>query len=618
MASAIAAAAARWGTTGVTTRLTMLAVLLVTVTAASEFLVKRLEIVGRVLIHLCAYLVLPTVIAATAQLGGSWRSCILLGGIGGALAVGFQGRRMHAPLLVGSTALGGIVASGGAAALWHAPVAPIIATLAIIAAAFGSSRRTTVLACAAVGVPITVGFARLGIGAGTLHDLGAVGHAARVGAVGAGIIAGIALLIAARRNSSLHHLFAALAAFGSSVVALTKLVTFPVPPHTLIPGIVVLGAELALHGALRSTNQRIRSIIENRLDLADALELLAVVFSAQVLLSSRRPAAACCLLSAGFALGVLRRRQSVSAFFPAVAAAGYLVVGLGFVSVAFGICAGAVMLGLFAAALASDDLAHASALTGAVGVACTVATLVDRGHEPNTTAGLIVAVLALVALGITTIIPTVRPAQTYAVTSALCVPFILQSWQSLVGIGLVLAVYGLAMKVRPITGVGLVALSCGGLIGALVEHAPRDIRALIFLAVLALGEVALRSVDPVDGPWFVPATSLGSCYLVLTALDGSPARLAWTAVIGMVMIAVGAVTEQRATLYAGLATTATVVLIAGNEQLRSLPTWVWVMVGGLSLLGVAAMIERSRTHRIVGSPRGAVGDARDRTQPPVS
>ena len=62
--------------------------------------------------------------------------------------------------------------------------------------------------------------------------------------------------------------------------------------------------------------------------------------------------------------------------------------------------------------------------------------------------------------------------------------------------------------------------------------------------------------------------------------------------IGIVAIAVGGWKRMGAPLVIGTALLTTTVIIASGAQLASLPGWTWLVLGGIVLLGVAAMIER--------------------------
>jgi hypothetical protein len=214
MIAAVAAAAARWGTISVTWRLVMLAAVLAAVTTAAEYLAStRIRTVSRVLIHLCAYLVLPTAITATAQVGYSWRECIIVGGLLGGVAVALQGNRKSAPLLTASTAPAAVVVAVGVAALSGAPIAVLVAALAGGALVLGWERRATALAAVAIATPIIGVLTQFQIGSGTLREIGATGEHLRVASMVAGLIAGsVFAVIAVRRRSHFHALGVAIAA----------------------------------------------------------------------------------------------------------------------------------------------------------------------------------------------------------------------------------------------------------------------------------------------------------------------------------------------------------------------------------------------------------------------
>ena len=64
-------------------------------------------------------------------------------------------------------------------------------------------------------------------------------------------------------------------------------------------------------------------------------------------------------------------------------------------------------------------------------------------------------------------------------------------------------------------------------------------------------------------------------------------------VVGVVATGVGGVRLLAAPLVAGLVALAGTGLISAGPQLAEAPTWAWIAIGGVALLVLAAVVERS-------------------------
>jgi hypothetical protein len=308
--AAVAGAAARWGDVSVTVRLIALALVLGAVTAAAEFVEGRLAILGRVLSHLSAALVLPVAVVSTAQLGGSWRVCTLVGGIVGAIAVEIQGRRRRAPLLHGAVAIGGVVAAAGLSALTHVPTATIVGALAVMAALAGWTRRTTVLAGTAVFAPIAGVLTTYQIGSGTLAELGLVDRPMLIGAAVGGLFSSAALAVVWFRRRSSEHLLSSVGAFLSSIVPAFVLFDFHVDGPTKAAALGALGV-VALGWSL--VDDRFATPIA-------AIGVLALASAPWFLAASDMSLGASAAAAVLFGFAMLTRRQAL--------AVGSLLAGL--------------------------------------------------------------------------------------------------------------------------------------------------------------------------------------------------------------------------------------------------------------------------------------------------
>jgi hypothetical protein len=83
-------------------------------------------------------------------------------------------------------------------------------------------------------------------------------------------------------------------------------------------------------------------------------------------------------------------------------------------------------------------------------------------------------------------------------------------------------------------------------------------------------------------------------------------------VIGVTAIAIGGWRRMAAPLVMGSASLMTTVVIASTSQLASLPGWSWLVVGGMALLGMAALIERRNNGNGNGDTNGDVKAMLDR------
>ena len=65
---------------------------------------------------------------------------------------------------------------------------------------------------------------------------------------------------------------------------------------------------------------------------------------------------------------------------------------------------------------------------------------------------------------------------------------------------------------------------------------------------------------------------------------------------GVTAAAIGAWRRLAAPLVAGTAITAATTFVAMGSDLSAVPTWTWLALGGLALLGIAVLIERTSQH----------------------
>jgi hypothetical protein len=117
--------------------------------------------------------------------------------------------------------------------------------------------------------------------------------------------------------------------------------------------------------------------------------------------------------------------------------------------------------------------------------------------------------------------------------------------------------------------------------------------ALICAGLLIAGWSARRSRDVHS--WLAYGTGLLLCsaWLIAAELTGRTAWALPTALtVGIVATALGAWHRLAGPLVIGTALTVTAVILSSANTLGALPNWVWLTVGGLGLMVLAALIER--------------------------
>lgn len=595
MASAVAAAAARWGHVSMTARLSMLVALQLVVTGVAEYVTKRLLIVGRVLDHLCAYLALPTAITCSAQLGGSWRTNIAIGGLVSAVAVLVQGRRRSAPFLLGSTALAMVVTASGVAATTGVPLAILVSGLGIGFAAMGSRKRSTLLAGIALTSPVMGIVADYGVGRGTLREMGVVGPAVPGAGIVAGLVCTLALLSIARVDRSRHYVFAALGSFVSSLAWALHTLTLPRIDGALVLGLALIALEISVLAAERSSLAQVRSAAKYFVPTIDVLEVLFVLAAAS---RATRSPVSWTVLAIGFGLGTMRRARSIDLVFPAIASSTMAGASAGILfpshSWMVGVAITALALAGFSALHRRATLAHLSAVSSS----CLVVVAAMDLTSDRMVSSVIIGVLGLVAVAINLIRPTWRLTLSFGLAAIGFVPLASLTWISLAAAGAVWFGIGMIRRMIAVELIGVIFVA-GGLLGSLSSgngQVHDDASTLVLLGLLVLGEFVARRhcLLETSVPSYVPPIVAGSIYLVESAVGASSARVGAVAAIGIAMSLAATLLRHRLTLVSGIIVASSAVILATDERLRSLPTWVWAMVGGLTLLGVAGFVERRR------------------------
>jgi hypothetical protein len=232
-----------WKSLSVITRLLIIGLTNLAVIFVAEKSRAKMPIVGRALSHLAPVLLAPSAILAAASGGTHWRASIAVGGLAGLIASEFQHRRLKLVLLPFASVAAAILAGAGIAALTNTPMGIVIAVLSVAAVVLRRETQAAVLAAAAGLVPLVGYLGNIGVGPGTLTDLGARGDALAWAAPVAGAIAALVLFRRAERSGS-----RILVALGG-VVLLTNLaaglhlLTVTRNSALLVPGLLLMAAE---------------------------------------------------------------------------------------------------------------------------------------------------------------------------------------------------------------------------------------------------------------------------------------------------------------------------------------------------------------------------------------
>lgn len=389
-----------WKSLDVDKRLWIIAMTNAIVIALAEWSRRRLPIVGRALSHLAPVLLAPSAILAAASTHEHWPAAIAIGGLVGLIATEFQHRRLHLVLLPYAAVAAAILGGAGVAALSHSPLGPIVALLAVVAVLAGRARQSTLLAIGSGLVPLVGYLGDLGIGPGTLRDLGARGEVLSWSAPLAGLIAAVLLFRRAGQVRKLPLVVVGAAILISDMAAGFSLVTFPRTAILLLPGLVLLTAEgLVAWKREDSFWQPLTAAVSNVVLIAAGVMFVAVGWSA-VLDTVSRPdtplAAGLAVLFCGVVLSYLRLRDNAEVRTLVAAGGGLLIGAVALAGTGQPWLASAVLLAAsFLTALRPPTSPVLSTLFA--GLAWMVGALQPSSHEVLSWAGLTV-IVQLVAI----------------------------------------------------------------------------------------------------------------------------------------------------------------------------------------------------------------------------
>lgn len=223
LAGAAVFVAVRWDQLPESAKLALVAALTVAFLAGGRALRRTLPATGDVLFHLGAFLLPVDLAGIGVRSGLGWRPLLLAEGILGVVVLGGLGLATGSVVLTWAGTASVAVLAAGVASV--SPVAaPLVLVTAAVAAEMSGHRRLQALAwpwAAAAGLAPVLGAAVtlfLGVGDGTMADLGLAGEAAAVSVVSGALAAGV-LARQARRHEDLRLAFLALASLGVGLVS---------------------------------------------------------------------------------------------------------------------------------------------------------------------------------------------------------------------------------------------------------------------------------------------------------------------------------------------------------------------------------------------------------------
>ncbi|HSP28828.1 MAG TPA: hypothetical protein VLN74_09795, partial [Ilumatobacteraceae bacterium] len=242
-----------------------------------------------------------------------------------------------------------------------------------------------------------------------------------------------------------------------------------------------------------------------------------------------------------------------------------------------------------------------AAMTGVlVGTALSGIAVVDRRLLPAMTAGLVSSVLALHASSFA------NPVFTSIALMALGAQLALVGglWKGRLAAlpGAVLAVYAM-VSMWWTTGTNEWAIASIAPYGA---SGVDMVVGVLAGGLVVLGAVVRRKQPVTSWLAYGPGLALAGTWLLASQLEPSTDWATFAALtLGVVALGIGGARRLGAPLVAGtLMVLGTIVLSAG-PRLASAPTWSWIAVGGVGLLVVAALVERSERPLL---PTGRRGD----------
>ncbi len=610
LTAALSSTTASWADASIPQRVGGMVVIHALICWMAEHFRRSVPKSAQAIAHLGATLFVPTGISLTAAGGGSWRSCILMGGSIGIVALELQGRRWSSrwmkPLQVGAAVLG----LAGSAAILHLPVGILVGVAAVATMAV---RTRHIEACGlsviAALSPVLALLARWKFGPGTIAELGATGRPLGWSAPVVGLLACSVLLVLSRSHLRWQPWLVA-AAFASAtsgaLVGLGNVHLSPLLTACLAPTILILTELVVSFQLLKKVLPADSRSYQGFLTAVDAFEVLVLLLLLSERLgfrTSSMPVIPLVLAAVGFSFGTIRTRAFLPRIFPAGAAVVCAVGALASVTSS----GWPLVWTLFGALCLWAWLGgnrQLQVLASVIGPVILSLQLRDFGVEQPTVA-VVLVVLAIAALGLSASFRRgLTPLDTAAVAALLVASFApertLAQSVAFTGAGLVAFALGTMHRHRAMQTFGAI-WSLSGLawvlsLASVARITEFDVMAVLLLAGAALIERLARRDMDLPGTEFVFPSLSGAAYLLTTSVTtGSGTRIGVALLLGVISVGLGVVKRLPALAVAGGITIIGSLLLATWDQLADLPTWAWLLLGGVSLLGLAIVVERRRS-----------------------
>ncbi len=527
---------------------------------------RRYPSTSTALATLAACLTAPVGIAAAATLEQPWPVCVLVGGFAALAATELQARRWKVPVLHAATVVAFGLAAVGLSALSSVPVAVIGAVGALLALLLGAERRPVALGLAVGVSPWLVALSDVGLGTGTLADVGVTGSAVAWSAPMSCGIAALVIAIVAHRHQNAPLAQTALAVLGSGVVSGLVGADAGAALWWSVPAIVLLAAE----AVAASRSSAVWSDLARRLGTPAGIGIAYAALTTPYL--------------------TLLARGGTSA--AAVAADQWYVP-----------------LGLSAVALAASAVG-----TGRARPTITVVAAIAAGVAASTAAGVPYWLVAAVA-AIGWIVATVAtPWSSWDATTATCASWILiaawivdvpqaSGWLAAVAASGLALIASCSMVVRndegfrTIVAAGIVGLVSGVIADSLSSPiaTPGDVGTIMFFGLIAVGVTlrADRSLWPLVAAGTIGIRTIGDG--AITWYDVAVAALFAAAVAGSVRNPRGLQAHVAAAAITGAVALA---LAAGGVDAGT--ATVAASLSGVALTGLSAIDRRLVTAQTAG------------------
>ena len=634
--AAIVVVAGRWESISPEVRFAGLVASLLGVYFAAETLRSRVRLTATALATLAAALTAPVGIAAAATLEQEWPVCVLAGGLAALLATELQSRRWQVTTLKAATAVAVGLATTGLAALVSVPVGLITAVAAAIFLAFGAAKRSIALASAVGCAPALLALADAGVGPGTLARIGATGPELIWAAPVSAVIAAGVIAVSAHRRSEVWLVALATLTLVSGLLVGAGSADLSTMIWWCLPGAVLLLIEavsaLGRNSIWSTAADRIQPVILGPVALLGAVTPIAVALTWIVADFGGTEAGRGWALPAAVTAAALwaatgrvhRTLADLPVFAPlfGAAASASLAAAMSVRPGEFGwfeigtlAAIASLMAGL--SVLRSARWAHGSALLFVTTGSLTCALL----GLTATHASLAMITVAAVLSGIGFLRVGYNAVDTAALAT-MCVAVAVATGASaaVLSIALVLlsalgVLYGLGARREDIAGISacgfaasLVSLwwTSGANVAAVAAIAPYgadggDLALLVATAVLIGVGAIVRGAQGVSS-WlaYSPGLGMAAAWLLATQLDDASTWATLLALtIGVAATAVGGTRRLGAPLLIGTVMIVASVGISAGSRLAAAPTWLWIAAGGLGLLVLAAVVERSDRPLIV-------------------